>query len=99
MITTIAGTGISGSNGDSGPANSAQLSSPRGISVAPSKDLYIADYGNNFIRKVSASTNLITTFSGGAGGGLNPLQSPSGVSISSDGNTVYIADSSNAVVR
>ena len=155
MITTIAGTGISGSSGDNGAPTSAQLSrwrqlntpylsiplfrphsleatvsnshlclthlslsslsfltprhfhpyntttttSPRGISLAPNKDLYIADYGNNIIRKISATTNIITTFASGSADGATRLQSPSGVAVGNNGNMVYIADSGNAVVR
>ena len=77
------------------------ITSPRGISLAPNKDLYIADYGNNIIRKISATTNIITTFASGSADGTTTtrLQSPSGVAVGNNGNMVYIADSGNAVVR
>ena len=75
------------------------ITSPRGISLAPNKDLYIADYGNNIIRKITATTNIITTFAVGSSDGTMHLQSPSGVAVNNNGNMVYIADSGNAVVR
>ena len=53
IITTLAGTGAQGSNGDSGMATSAQLSTPYGVSVDKSGNLYIADFYNNKIRMVS----------------------------------------------
>ncbi|MCW3121850.1 MAG: hypothetical protein JWQ38_1342, partial [Flavipsychrobacter sp.] len=56
IITTFAGTGTAGFSGDSGPATSAQLSGPSGISIVdvpgPAMVMYIADQGNNRIRRV-----------------------------------------------
>ena len=51
IITTIAGTGAVGSNGDGGAATSAQLNSPEGVSVDISGNVYISDYYNQKIRK------------------------------------------------
>ena len=53
LITTIAGTGTPGSNGDNGPAVKAQLYVPAAVAVDSSDNLYIADNGNSRIRKVS----------------------------------------------
>lgn len=53
IITTIAGSGSSGSLGDGGLAINAQLSKPYGVAVDVSGDVYIADCMNNKIRKVS----------------------------------------------
>ncbi|HXB12777.1 MAG TPA: T9SS type A sorting domain-containing protein, partial [Bacteroidia bacterium] len=53
-ITTIAGTGNQSYGGDGGPAGSAYLDLPHGTVVDPSGNLYISDYGNNRIRKISA---------------------------------------------
>ena len=56
VISTIAGTGTQGFGGDGGPAGSAALNLPIGVTLDPAGDLYIADSGNDRVRKVSAST-------------------------------------------
>src|SRR5258708_22668878 len=53
VITTVAGNGTSGYSGDNGPATSAQISVPYGVAVDSTGNLYMADTGNNRIRKVS----------------------------------------------
>src|SRR5438093_5906828 len=53
ILTTFAGTGQPGPAGDGGPAPSAQLNSPGGVAVDGNGDVYIADWVNNRIRKVS----------------------------------------------
>jgi len=107
LMTTIAGTGSPGSSGDGGPATSARLKHPSGVSLAANGDLYIADTSNNKIRKVSADTGIITTVAGtgaagfsgdGGSAGAARLRGPRGVEIASNGD-VYIADTSNHVVR
>src|SRR5712691_1909353 len=52
-LTVMAGNGIAGFSGDGGPATSAELNSPGGVAVDSAGNLYIADYVNNRIRKVS----------------------------------------------
>jgi len=89
-ISTVAGNGSQGYGGDGGPATSAQLSFPRGIAVDASGNLYVADFGNGRIRKVSAGT--ITTV---AGAGSTSI-SPQGVAVDSTGN-LYIGDYNNTV--
>jgi sugar lactone lactonase YvrE len=64
LVTTVAGTGIAGFNGDSGPAVKALLDSPTGVALDSSGNLFIADTGNNRIRKISASDGTITTIAG-----------------------------------
>ena len=65
IITNIAGSSTSGSySGDNGPATSAGLNEPRGIALDALGNLYIADYHNNRIRKVTVSTGIITTVAG-----------------------------------
>jgi sugar lactone lactonase YvrE len=61
VITTVAGTGESGFEGDGGPAEQAKLNRPYGITMAPNGDLYIADTHNNRIRKVSRDAPTDTT--------------------------------------
>jgi sugar lactone lactonase YvrE len=88
IITTVAGTGVQGYSGDGGPATSAQLWAPLGVTVDGQGNLFIADAGNNMIRKVSAS-GVITTVAGSV---LVPqLDSPMKVALDSQGN-LFIAD-------
>ncbi len=111
IITTFAGIPhTAGSAGDGGPATKAMLrpSLSNGLAVDPSGNLYISDFGNNVIRKVTASTNIITTVAGitgkpGAGGdgGLATsanLSYPGGLSFDAAGN-LYIADTYNQSIR
>jgi uncharacterized protein (TIGR03437 family) len=105
VITTVAGTGQSGFSGDGGPATSAQLNSPLGLAVDRAGDLYIADYGNHRIRKVSSG--VITTVAGngtqGGSGDGGPatgaaLNSPWAVAVDPAGD-LYVADYGNHRVR
>ncbi|HZQ22726.1 MAG TPA: hypothetical protein VFA89_07990 [Terriglobales bacterium] len=106
VISTFAGTGISGYSGDGGPANAAMLSYPTALAFDSAGNLVIADGGNNRIRKVS-KTGVITTFAGtGAkgysGDGGPALQAtfnqPYGLTYDAKGN-LYISDIGNSVVR
>src|SRR5206468_9358135 len=67
VITTFAGTGDPGFDGDGGPATSAHLRQPGGVAVDQAGNVYIADTGNCVIRKVTAGT--ITTIAGVAPSG------------------------------
>ena len=105
-ISTYAGTGVTGNVGDNGPAVSAQLNAPNGIAFDTSGNLFIADTGNNTVRKVSAA-GIMTTVAGngspGYSGDKGPataaqLYSPMGVAVDAAGN-IYIADTYNQVVR
>ena len=73
IITTIAGTGVSGLSGDGGAATAAKINNPRGIKADAAGNIYFADNGNSRIRKVDPS-GIITTFAGcsGACSGLGP---------------------------
>jgi sugar lactone lactonase YvrE len=85
VITTVAGDGIGGFVGDGGPATSAQLSRPTDVAVAPDGSLYIADYGNNRIRRVDTH-GIITTVAGtGKDGGYNDPVDPAGLTFAGDG--------------
>ena len=106
-ITTYAGTGTAGYNGDDIAATSANLNAPRGIQFDSADNLYIADVSNQRIRRVDAVTRLITTVAGTGTPGFNgdnilataaQLQNPIGVAFDSSG-AMYIADRSNLRVR
>lgn len=63
-ISTVAGTGTCFYSGDGGPASSAELNDPSGVSVDSSGNLLIADTQNCLIRRVSAATGVISTVAG-----------------------------------
>jgi uncharacterized protein (TIGR03437 family) len=108
IITTIAGDNTAGYTKDGVAANTSELSSPCGVWVDGSGNLYIADTVNNLIRMVTAAKGIISTVAGtpGASGylgdGLGALSAsltkPSSVVFDSSGN-MYIADSGNNVIR
>jgi hypothetical protein len=77
IITTVAGDGVFGFSGDGGAATAAAMAQPSGIGVDASGDLFIADYFNNRIRKVSAG-GIITTVAGSGPFGVNGGQSTGG---------------------
>jgi sugar lactone lactonase YvrE len=87
-ITTVAGDGLPGDRGDGGPAYRARLSSPEGMAVDARGDVYIADRGNDRIRRVSAATGEISTVIGMG------LRSPTAVSVERAGN-LWVADHGN----
>jgi sugar lactone lactonase YvrE len=107
IITTIAGDSLNGYNGDNILADTAQLNLPIGVAVDASGNIYIADYANNRIRKVTVSTGIITTiagngnygFSGDNGLAVNAqIYGPYGIALDNSGN-VYIADVNNNRIR
>ncbi|HEX4322708.1 MAG TPA: FG-GAP-like repeat-containing protein [Acidobacteriaceae bacterium] len=64
VITTIAGNGIAGYTGDGGAATKAELESPGALAFDPAGNLYISDFGNNVVRKITTSTGIISTYAG-----------------------------------
>src|ERR1700730_8071099 len=106
-ITTVAGTGTGGFSGDGGLSISAQTYQAYGVGVDKAGNFYIADTGNNRIRKVNISNYIITTVAGngkpgfcgdwGAATGAC-LTQPTGVAVDSAGN-LYIADNGNHRIR
>jgi len=78
---TVTGTGIiagaSGVDGDGGPAVNALLNGPVGIAVGADNSIYIADTGNQLIRRIDGTTGIIITLSGVVGGGSDDATVPS----------------------
>lgn len=64
-IFTVAGTSVAGYAGDLGQATAAQLDNPQGICLDAAGNIYVVDRGNNAVRKISATTGIITTIAGG----------------------------------
>ena len=106
IISTVAGTGTAGSSGDGGQATRAALNSRTQLCLDGSGNLYIADTGNNRIRKVNASGVISTVAGNGTAGftgdGGSPLtaglNAPQGVAVDAVGN-VYISDTGNNRIR
>jgi hypothetical protein len=65
-MTTAVGSGTAGFAGDGSSGQSAQLDNPAGVVLDPGGNIYIADSGNNRVRKVSGTTGIITTIAGNA---------------------------------
>ena len=106
IITTIAGTGISGYRGDNRPATAAELAYPTAIAFNAAGDMFITDSGNNVVRELNPS-GIITTIAGtrtsgysGDGGAATAatLNNPQGIVVNTAGD-ILIADSGNNVIR
>ena len=103
-MSTVAGNGTAGYNGDGISATAAQLNVPTAVAVDVAGNIYIADSGNHKIRKVTSGT--ISTIAGsslgftGDGGPASnaTLNNPQSVAVASNGN-IYIADTSNHAIR
>ncbi len=78
LISTVAGTGTAGYNGDGIAATSAELNSPAGLAVDSAGNLFIVDNTNQRVREVSASTGLISTVVGTGFPGYNGDGIPAG---------------------
>ena len=105
-ITTVAGTGNVGHNGDNTPAESATLSSPTSIAIASDGNIYVADTNNQRVRRIDPA-GTITTYAGTGAAGFSGdggpataarLYSPNGVAVDPHGN-VFVADKSNRRIR
>ena len=104
VITTVAGNGTWGYNGDNGRATAAELDAPAGVAVDGAGNLFIADASNNRIRKVNHATGVITTAAGGVSPGdggpatAAEVNGPQSVALDSAGN-LFIADTNNTRIR
>ena len=106
LLTTVAGTGVSGYSGDGGLAAAATFSNP--IATAATQNastLYVVDSGNNMIRGITASTITRVAGTGTAGGTGDGgaataarLRAPFGAAVAAN-DDLYITDLGNSVVR
>jgi sugar lactone lactonase YvrE len=107
VVTTLAG--LAGHAGSADGANSAaRFNEPGGVAVDTKGNVYVADWGNHTIRKVTpvGTNGVVATLAGRAGvsGGANGTGTnaefyyPNGVAVDTNGN-VYVADTANAAIR
>jgi len=105
LVTTLAG--LAGKVGTAdGTGSAARFSGPKGVAVDGADNLYVADTGNNVIRKVTPA-GVVTTLAGTAGapggsgdgtGSSVQFNGPEGVAVDAGGN-VFVVDSGNSTVR
>lgn len=109
VITTFAGTGKAGYEGDGGPASAALLKQPHSIQFDPTGEhLYICDIGNNVIRRVDMKTGTISAFAGtgkpgetpeGAPLAGTPLKGPRSIDFDAKGDLWLVTREGNQVLR
>ena len=106
VMTVIAGVGLTGYSGDNGAAINAKLNNPVSVATDTFGNIFIADYGNNCIRKINTA-GVITTVAGtgtaghsgdGAAATAATLDTPTCVATDMAGN-IYIADRNNNCIR
>jgi sugar lactone lactonase YvrE len=106
IITTIAGNGTAGYTGDGGLATAATLNSPEDFARDSLNNLYIAEVGNNVIRKIDTA-GIITTVAGNGAAGYSgdggpatsaQIYTPWDVAVDSNGN-IFFAQAYNEVIR
>jgi len=103
VVTTLAGGGLAGSADGTGAA--ARLDEPRGIAIDSTGTLYVADYDNHLIRKIT-SAGVVTTLAGQADvagnadgtGTAASFRGPHGIAVDAAG-VVYVADTGNRAIR
>jgi sugar lactone lactonase YvrE len=106
IITTVAGNGTAGYSGDGYFATDARLNYPLEVALDSNGNHYIADWGNNRIRKVNATTRYISTvagngspiYSGDGGAATSAGVSVGGIALDSR-NNLYIGDKANCRIR
>jgi hypothetical protein len=100
------GNGLASHTGDGGQATAAGINTPRALTFDAKGNLYIADYGNNLIRKVNTA-GIITTIAGNGMSGFSgdggqatsaSLNGPKGIALDGIGN-IYISDAYNMRIR
>jgi len=106
IISTVAGTGVAGYSGDGGPGHLAQIGDPRDIALDVAGNLYIADGGNQRIRRLAVDGTITTV----AGNGDTPTAAtyggpalaspvlPTGLAVDSSSGAIYFTDRPNGII-
>ncbi|MBX2904569.1 MAG: T9SS type A sorting domain-containing protein [Taibaiella sp.] len=98
IISTVAGTGVTGFSGDGGPATAAQIGSGFAVCLDSADNIFITDITNDRIRRVDALTGIITTIAGttgatshGDGGPATAakLEGPTRIAMDKQGNLFF----------
>lgn len=101
-VSVVAGSGLVGA--DNGAAGSASFSYPFGVAIDTAGTLYVADWGNHQIRKITADGTVSTLAGGGVPGSADgsgaaaSFSGPYGVAVDGGGN-LYVADTNNNLIR
>jgi streptogramin lyase len=106
IMSTVAGNGGRGYEGDGGPALTATWGSPKALRCDAQDNVVVVDTENHAIRLIHADTGIVTTIAGGRLGGEGDggpateaaMDRPHGCGIDAQGN-IYVADSNNHRVR
>jgi sugar lactone lactonase YvrE len=108
IISTVAGTGLAGFDGDGGPGVKAHLRQPHSIGLDRDGTLLICDIGNQRIRRLHLDTGIIETYAGtgeaaetpdGAPVSGTPLRGPRTMAITPDGDLYLALREGNAILR
>ena len=106
-LSTVAGSGVRGSDGDGGPATDATINSPSGITIGGGV-LYFSDAAEQRVRRVDLETGIIDLVAGSGQAGFSgdggpartaTLRMPTALALSPDGGALFIADTDNHRVR
>ena len=106
-VDTLAGTGVSGSAGDGGPGDEAQVGNPFGVVIGPDDALYICEVDTHRVRRLDLKTNVISTvvgsgrkgYSGDGGPALEAdLNEPYEIRFAANGD-MYFVEMRNSIVR
>ena len=108
VITTVAGCGEAGYSGDGGPAAQARFNEPYGIAVDDAGNIFVADRHNHCVRRIDATTGVVTTFAGIGASGYSGddgaaaragMVEPNGLALDPARNRLFIADVADHRVR
>ncbi len=108
IVTTIAGTGRTGSGGDDGPAAQAELNGPHSLAMTKEGDILVADTWNNRVRKIESRSGRITNLAGTGRKGFSGDGGPAAqaefggiycIALDEAGRTLDLADLDNRRIR